>query len=81
MMKGDVRLRGVVRVECKTTANKSFSVTKEIVDKLEAACFGAGEIPLIQVEICSGAHRLIVMPDWALDLIMEAMRSRNEPSE
>lgn len=70
----DVRLRGVVRVECKTTKNKSFSVTGELIEKLEAATFGSGEVPVLQIELELGKHKLLVMPDWALDMIVGAAR-------
>ena len=65
-----------MRVEAKTTDKKSFSVTEEIVNKLECAIIGSGEIPVIQVEIGGGAHRLLVMPDWAMELLLEAARAR-----
>ena len=70
---GDVRLKKLLRIEAKTTAHKSFSVTEEMIDKIEAACVGTGEIPIMQVELRLGARKLIVMPDWALDWIVERM--------
>lgn len=73
--KGDVRLKGVVRIEAKTTKNASFSVTEAIIDKLEQACFGAGEVPILQVEILGGKRRCLVIPDWALDDILEALKA------
>jgi hypothetical protein len=73
LVKGDVRLKGIVRLEAKVTKNSSFSVTTEIVKKLEDAVVGAGEIPILQVELELGRHKLIVMPDWALDLVLEAL--------
>lgn len=80
-VKGDVRLRGFVRVEAKTTKNDSFRVTTELVEKLESAVFGSGEIPIMQVELASGKARILVMPDWALDLIVEAIRGRDTESD
>ena len=74
--KGDARLKGVVTIECKTTKARSFSVTPEILDKLEAATFGSGEIPILQVELELGKRKAIVMPDWALDLVLEAAKLR-----
>lgn len=50
--KGDVRLKGVARIECKTTKNKSFSVTRKLIDKMEADCLGANETPILEVEFC-----------------------------
>lgn len=48
--KGDVRLPGVIRIECKATQKKSFSVTLEMVRKIEEAALGHGEVPAIEVE-------------------------------
>lgn len=74
--RGDVRLRGLIRLEAKTTSRKSFSVTPDILDKLDNAVFGSGEIPIIQVELECGKRRVIIMPDWALELVAEALQSR-----
>lgn len=71
--KGDVRLRGFLRIENKTTKNKSFSVTSEMIEKLEMAAFGSGEVPLIHIELELGKSKVVVMPDWALDLVKEAL--------
>jgi hypothetical protein len=71
--KGDVRLRGFIRVENKTTKNKSFSVTSEMVEKLELATFGSNEVPVLQIELELGKHKVLVLPDWALEMIKEAL--------
>ena len=76
--KGDVRLRGVVRVECKTTKNKSFSVTTDLIDKLDAAVFGSGELPMFEIELNSGTHSAVVLPKHAMDMIVELLESRDE---
>jgi len=76
--RGDVRLRGVVRLEAKTTKNASFSVTTALIDKLEAAVLGAGEVPIMEIELLLGARTVIVMPAWALDDIMEALTASRE---
>lgn len=73
--KGDVRAKGFVRIEAKTTKNNSFSVTTELVDKLESAVLGADEIPILHIELGLGTHKVIVMPDYALDYIIEAMEA------
>lgn len=72
--RGDVRLKGFVRLEAKTTKHASFAVTAEIIAKLERAVFGSGEVPILQVELGLGTHKVLVMPDWALDLIVEALQ-------
>lgn len=69
--KGDVRIPKVMRIECKTTKNKSFSVTMEMIDKIEAAALGAGEIPAIVVEFNDGHGRklkeIAIVPTYMLD--------------
>jgi Holliday junction resolvase len=74
-VKGDVRLKGIVRVECKTTKNKSFSVTLEMVEKIEDAAVEAGEMPVLIVEFTDGFGRKIkevaVCPTYVLDSIRE----------
>lgn len=72
--KGDARVRGLVRVEAKATSRKSFSVTAAMIDKIEAAGLGAGELPYIEVELLGAdgkpQHRVAVMPVWAVDLLL-----------
>jgi len=48
--KGDVRKMGVVRIECKATSKLSFSVTRDMLDKIEMAALGSDEIPAICIE-------------------------------
>lgn len=48
--KGDIRISGIARIECKATSRKSFSVTREMLDKIEDAVEATGELPILQVE-------------------------------
>lgn len=73
--KGDVRLKGFVRIENKTTKASSYGVSVETVRKLEEAVVGSGEIPILQVELELGKKKFVAMPDWALDLIIEAVKN------
>lgn len=66
--KGDVRIKGVALIEAKCTKNKSFSVTREMVDKLENAACAQGELPILVVEFI-GYGKLCVCPEWALDTL------------
>jgi Holliday junction resolvase len=70
-IKGDVRIKSVARLECKTTANKSFSVTREMVRKIEEAALGAGEVPALVIEFLSQTgtpeSSVAVVPVWVLD--------------
>jgi hypothetical protein len=68
--KGDVRIHGVARIEAKTTIHKSFSVTAEIISKIENAAVPAGEVPIIEVELGSG-HKVCLIPTWAVEVLLE----------
>ena len=48
--KGDVRKVGVTRLEHKITQNKSFSVTREMIRKVENAALACEEVPALVVE-------------------------------
>jgi hypothetical protein len=69
--KGDVRVRGILRVEAKTTSAQSFRVTRQMVNDISDAGAGAGELPVIVIEFLGGdgkpAIEIAVMPTWALD--------------
>lgn len=74
-VKGDVRVRRVLRLEAKTTKNKSFSVTLEMVRKIEEAAASGAELPVIVVEFHDGYGRpiaeVVVAPSYVLDEIAE----------
>ena len=70
-VKGDVRIHGVCRIECKTTKHKSFSVTLDMIRKIEEAAISGGEMPAIVVEFNNGAGKKVaevaIIPTYALD--------------
>jgi len=72
-VKGDVRKKRVIRIEAKTTKNKSFSVTQEMVQKIEDAAFSANELPAIVVEFLndkgSPQSKVAVVPVYVLEMI------------
>lgn len=59
--KGDVRIKGFARVEAKCTRQKSFSVSLQIIDKLEdaASSCASGEIPVLHVEFLDAAGKRV----------------------
>lgn len=69
--KGDVRVKGLLRVEAKCTKRDSFSITGPMLDKIEAAAIGAGEVPAVVVEFVDKAGKPVrsvaVMPMWAFE--------------
>ncbi len=72
--KADVRAYKFVRVENKTTKHASFRVTVDMIEKLEADAFGADEIPLLEVELLLGKKRVFVIPDYAIEAVLDAIK-------
>lgn len=74
-VKGDVRIKGVARIECKVTKNKSFSVTLEMLEKIEAAGAEGAELPILVIEFIDGQGRKIkdvaVCPIYVLDSLIQ----------
>lgn len=68
--KGDVRDKGILRIEAKTTMNKSFSVTREMYSKIETAAMSHDEVPVIVIEFLDEEGKpeseLAIMPTWAI---------------
>ena len=73
--KGDVRITGVVRIEAKCTKHASFSITRDMLRKIEEAAFAHGEVPVIAVDFLDAQGKVIgsvaVMPQYALDTLLE----------
>lgn len=75
LIKGDVRVRRILRLEAKTTKNKSFSVTLDMIRKIEAAATSGAELPAMVIEFIDDNGRPIaevaVVPTYVLDEIAE----------
>lgn len=71
--KADVRVRGLHRIECKATSRQSFSVTREMLDKLSTAAHTAGEMPLLVIEFLPTEDHtggtVVVCPAYLLDAL------------
>lgn len=78
LIKGDVRIKGIARIENKTTKHRSYSVTCETIDKLDAAVAGSNEIPMMQIELNGGTHKFVLIPDLYLEDIIECIRIASE---
>jgi hypothetical protein len=78
-VKGDVRVRGKLRVECKATSNKSFSFTRDMADAIESAGMTAGEYPAIEVEFLPidkhAGGRWVILPHWMLDEFLQTLQN------
>jgi hypothetical protein len=76
--KGDVEVMDIARLECKTTQNKSFSVTREMVEKITNAGIGSGEVPAIVIEFLdqrgTPESSVCVVPLWALEMLIRNQR-------
>ena len=70
--KGDVRLPGVARIECKCTKHASFSVTLDMWDKIEQAALMADELPVMEIRFIGSDGKtrgeLAVVPLRLVDL-------------
>ena len=73
--KGDVKkYNGVYRIEAKTTKNKSFSVTREMIRKIEEASLSNGELPAMVIEFIDEQGKpqmeVAVVPTYVLDEVI-----------
>jgi hypothetical protein len=76
--KGDVEVMNIARLECKTTSNKSFSITRDMVEKITNAGAGNGEVPAIVIEFLdqqgTPESSVCCIPLWALELLIRNQR-------
>jgi Holliday junction resolvase len=72
-IKGDVRKKGVYRIEAKTTQAKSFSVTREMIDKIETHALSSGELPAIVIEFLDQDGKpekeVCILPMFVVDIL------------
>ena len=78
LVKGDVRLKGIARIENKTTKYASYGVSVETINKLDDAVAGTDELPILQVELLLGAYKFVVLSDRYLDDIITALEFYHE---
>lgn len=73
--KGDVRVPGALRIECKATQHKSFSITQDMLRKIDEAAAATGEVPIVQVDFLDDdgkiTNSVIVAPIWVLPRIQQ----------
>lgn len=71
--KGDVQVKGVLRVEAKTTSKQSFRVTRDMLRKIEQAALPNNELPAMEIEFLDGKGEAIgsvcVVPTYVLEMI------------
>ena len=76
--KGDVKIDGVVRIECKSTIQKSFRLTKEILRKVGDAAMGT-EVPVVQLDFINPDNgdleeSCYVVPAWAMESLISDVK-------
>jgi len=80
--KGDVRGVGLFRLECKTTKNRSYSLTRDMIEKVEASVTaGSTEIPYMEIVVDDQSHdpkTCLVFPGWAGADIIAALAQYRE---
>jgi hypothetical protein len=76
--KGDVEVMNIARLECKTTSNKSFSITRDMVEKITHAGIGSGEVPALVIEFLdqqgTPESSVCCIPLWALEMLIRNQR-------
>ena len=69
-----MRVRGVLRIEAKTTKNKSFSVTRDMVQSICNTAVAYGELPALIVEFLNAAGKpeleIAIVPTYVLNSII-----------
>jgi Holliday junction resolvase len=71
-IKGDVRVPGLLRIECKTTRTGGYRVRWETIEKIseESIFAGAGEVPVIEVQL-ERTGSVYVVPAWAMEMLID----------
>lgn len=64
--KGDVRVHGKFRVECKTTKANSYRLEQEVLLKIISEAHAAGEMGILNVQFETTGKRFVVLSedDW-----------------
>lgn len=74
-VKGDARIKKLLRLECKNTTAKSFRVTLEMITKIENAAIASGELPALEVEFINDKGKLLqrvaILPHYALEMLLD----------
>jgi len=78
--KGDIKkYHGVFRVEAKTTTKKSFSVKREMMEKLEDASVPHGEFPAMIIEFIDDNQNVLsevaIVPTYMLRVIADGIHN------
>jgi len=70
--KGDIKMAGFYRKECKCTIHKSFAIKKDVLNKI-AQETPVGETPVVEVEFQDAfpKKRFYIIPEWAFEEYME----------
>jgi hypothetical protein len=73
-------MKGIMRIECKTTAKASFSITREMLRKIEDAALSTGEVPAMVIEFIDAKGKpqgeVAVVPMWVLNDVANFAKER-----
>lgn len=82
--KGDVRKKGVFRVECKSTTAQSFSMKREILDKISSECLGmerpALDVLFLNDKTLREEDRWVAIPFLHFEEYVDYVTSKNQRS-
>jgi hypothetical protein len=58
-IKGDVRLKGLLRIECKATEKSEYVLTHKVIDKIKEQALTCVELPCVQVDFLGETIRKV----------------------
>jgi hypothetical protein len=58
-IKGDIRLKGLLRVECKATEKPEYILTHKVIDKIKEQALTCAELPCVQVDFLGETIRKV----------------------
>ena len=58
-IKGDIRLKGLLRIECKATEKPEYVLTHKVIDKIKEQALTCAELPCVQVDFLGETIRKV----------------------
>jgi len=58
-IKGDIRLKGLLRIECKATEKPEYVLTHKVIDKIKEQALTCAELPCVQVDFLDETIRKV----------------------
>lgn len=77
-VKGDVRFKGLFRLESKATSKRSYSLKFDDLEKIENVALSAGELAFFQVDFIDSEKKpikkVIVLPEYVFQELLDAYK-------